>query len=252
VAGWYAVRVLTRPGPGCVVTAVPGTGSGDHRLTVEQAGNAATIAAVGIRMGIPDHAVSVALATAMQESRLRNLPGGDRDSAGLFQQRPSEGWGTYAEVTDPVHAATAFYDHLRQEPGWSALSVTRAAQLVQHSATPDAYARWEPEARAAASALTGERTAALSCHDLGVAGPAASVRATALAELGTARVGGAHDRARGWALGSWLVAHAARLRVDTVTFDGRTWTARSGKWTPVTPATDVLTLHVARDTTGSG
>src|SRR5256885_734450 len=89
--GWYALRVLLRPGPGCVITAPDG--STRYTLTPVQADNAATIAGVGVGMGIPDHAVSVALATAMQESGLRNLPGGDRDSAGLFQQRPSEGWG---------------------------------------------------------------------------------------------------------------------------------------------------------------
>ncbi|MFL6053788.1 MAG: hypothetical protein ACJ72W_12870 [Actinoallomurus sp.] len=106
---------------------------------------------------MPDHAVTVALATAMQESRLKDLPGGDRDSAGLFQQRPSQGWGTHAQIVDPVHAATAFYQRLKTLPGWKQLSVTEAAQDVQHSATPDAYAQWEPQARAIASALTGER-----------------------------------------------------------------------------------------------
>jgi len=124
--------------------------------------NAATIAGVGLSMGMPDHAVTVALATALQESGLRNLPAGDRDSAGLFQQRPSQGWGTYTQVTDPVHAATAFYDKLRSEPDWPTLSVTQAAQLVQRSATPAAYARWEPVARSLARAFTGEDPAALA------------------------------------------------------------------------------------------
>ncbi|WP_181784804.1 hypothetical protein [Pseudonocardia pini] len=88
----------SRPQPGCRVTAAGAWFS----LTAEQAENAATVAGVGFAEGVPDHAVTVAVATAMQESRLANLPDGDRDSAGLFQQRPSQGWGTYAQVTDPV------------------------------------------------------------------------------------------------------------------------------------------------------
>ena len=84
---------------------------------------------------------------------------------GLFQQRPSQGWGTLAQVTDPVYAATAFYAKLRTEPDWPTLSVTEAAQLVQRSATPEAYARWEPMARSLARALTGEDPAAMTCHE---------------------------------------------------------------------------------------
>jgi hypothetical protein len=249
-AGWYLVRTLGRPGPGCVVT--DPNGSGDYTLTTVQADNAATIAGVGMRMGIPDHAVSVALATAMQESGLKNLSGGDRDSAGLFQQRPSAGWGTYAQVTDPAHASAAFYERLRSERGWRELSVTEAAQLVQRSATPDAYAKWEPEARAVASALTGERAGALTCHGLKITAPSAALVSTALAELGTARLSGAHDQARGWAIGSWLVAHASRLAVDRVTFDGHSWTARSGTWSRTGPANGRLTLHRMSGTARSG
>lgn len=245
---WYVVRTLSGSGPGCVATGTSGSASGspaDFTLTVEQADNAATIAAVGIQLGMPDHAVSVALATAMQESRLRNLPGGDLDSAGLFQQRPSQGWGTHEQVVDPVHASTAFYERLRTEPNWSQLSVTQAAQLVQRSAIPDAYAQWEPEARAIASALTGERAAALSCQHLTIGASGAALVPTALAELGTANLSGAHDQTHGWAISSWLVAHASRLDVDRVTFDGSTWTASSGTWSHTGSADGMLTLHQA-------
>ncbi|HEX7659535.1 MAG TPA: hypothetical protein VF444_08655 [Pseudonocardiaceae bacterium] len=117
----------------------PLSATNSYVLSPTQADNAATIAGVGLRMGMPDHAVTVALATALQESKLVNLSGGDRDSAGLFQQRPSQGWGTFAQVTDPVHASRAFYDKLAQVPGWAQLSVTEAAQSVQRSAAPDGY-----------------------------------------------------------------------------------------------------------------
>jgi hypothetical protein len=245
ITAWYLVSA-NRPGtPGCTVTAA-GTSPGpaeQFSLTTEQAQNAATIAAVGLRLGMPAHAVTVALATAMQESKLRNLAGGDRDSAGLFQQRPSEGWGSYAQVTDPIHAATSFYDRLRAQSGWAGLSVTEAAQLVQHSGAPDAYAQWESEARALAAALSGETAGALSCHDLVLSGPGTDVAATAAAELGTTTLTGTHSTARGWAIAGWLVANAARFAVDQVTFDGRTWTIGSATWSVTGAADGVLSFH---------
>lgn len=122
-------------------------GSGSYSLAPEQAQNAAIIAAVAFRMGLADHAVTVALATSMQESDLRNLPYGDLDSIGLFQQRPSQGWGTRSQILDPEYAASAFFNHLTQITAWRAMPVTEAAQLVQRSASPDAYAAWETEAR---------------------------------------------------------------------------------------------------------
>jgi hypothetical protein len=236
---------VLRPGPGC--TTASGDGAGP--VTVEQADNAATIAGVGMAMGMPDHAVTVALATALQESWLRNLPGGDRDSAGLFQQRPSQGWGTLAQVTDPVHAATAFYAKLRTEPDWPTLSVTQAAQLVQRSATPAAYARWEPVARSLARALTGEDPATLICHNLVLSGPREDVATVAAAELGTARLSGPQPPTRGWALATWLVAHAARFGLDAVTYDGRTWTAHRGTWSADGPSDGILSLHRASPST---
>ena len=236
-----ALREVLRPGPGC--TTALGERSGT--VTVEQAESAATIAGVGLAMDMPDHAVTVALATAMQESGLRNLADGDRDSAGLFQQRPSQGWGTLAQVTDPVYAATAFYAKLRTEPDWPTLSVTEAAQLVQRSATPEAYARWEPMARSLARALTGEDPAAMTCHSLTLGVPGEDVATVAAAELGTARLSGPQPPARGWAIATWLVAHAARLGVDTVTYDGRTWTAHEGSWSGDGPSDGMLSLHRA-------
>src|SRR5690606_4568531 len=98
------------------------------RLTPEQTANAATITAVSVARGLPPRAATIALATAIQESKLRNLRYGDADSQGLFQQRPSQGWGSVAQVTDPVHASGAFYDALVQVPGWESGVVTEVAQ----------------------------------------------------------------------------------------------------------------------------
>jgi len=121
-------------------------------LTSEQVTNAATIAQVARDRGLPERAVVIALATAQQESRLRNLDYGDRDSLGLFQQRPSSGWGTEAQVQDPVYAANKFYDHLVGIPGWETGRLTEVAQAVQRSAFPDAYGQWGDMAEKLAAA----------------------------------------------------------------------------------------------------
>ncbi|MFD5537681.1 C40 family peptidase [Streptomyces sp. NPDC127079] len=119
----------------------------------EQIPNAETIQATGIAMKVPARGQIVALATALQESGLRNLDYGDRDSLGLFQQRPSQGWGTPAEVRDPVHASTKFYEGLLKVKGWQSMTITQAAQTVQKSGYRDAYAKWEPLATALQKAV---------------------------------------------------------------------------------------------------
>jgi hypothetical protein len=132
-------------------------------LTAEQVSNAATIAAVARDRGLPDRAVVIALATAQQESRLRNLDYGDRDSLGLFQQRPSQGWGTETQVQDPVYAAGKFYDGLVKVPGWDSGRLTDVAQAVQLSGFPEAYQQWEPMATELVAAMTEDSSHALSC-----------------------------------------------------------------------------------------
>ncbi|HEY8982435.1 MAG TPA: C40 family peptidase [Streptomyces sp.] len=124
----------------------------------EQVPNAKVIVATGAAMGIPVRGQVVALATALQESGLRNLPYGDRDSVGLFQQRPSQGWGTVQQILDPTYAATKFYAALRKVPGWESMTVAQAAQATQHSAFPDAYAKWESLATALQHALAPATT----------------------------------------------------------------------------------------------
>ncbi|MEU2610687.1 C40 family peptidase [Micromonospora sp. NPDC007271] len=121
----------------------------------EQTANAAVIVAVGADLKVPPRGWVIALATAMQESGLRNLPGGDRDSIGLFQQRPSQGWGTPAQLRDPRYTAGKFYAALLAVGGWQAMALTDAAQAVQRSAYPGAYAKWEDDAIALVRVLTG-------------------------------------------------------------------------------------------------
>ncbi|MER6424682.1 C40 family peptidase [Streptomyces sp. NPDC001137] len=122
-------------------------------LPAEQVPNAQTIVAAGLSLDVPKKGQIIALATAMQESRLRNLNYGDRDSLGLFQQRPSQGWGSAQQIRDPVYASEQFYKHLLKVSGWQQMAVTQAAQAVQKSGLPDAYARWENLATALQAAI---------------------------------------------------------------------------------------------------
>ena len=180
LAGYLVLHVVTSGStpPRCTVRG-PGQNGTPFSLQPEQAVNAATIEAVGSSRGLPERAITIALATAMQESGLRNIDYGDRDSLGLFQQRPSQGWGTGEQIQDPAYAAGKFYDHLVTVPGYSRLPLTVAAQRVQKSGFPQAYAKHEPHASLLAAALTGRSTAAFSCTSRvgnSVAGDVARVR----------------------------------------------------------------------------
>lgn len=124
-------------------------------LSAAQLGNAQIIAEVGVSMGVPAPGETIAIATALQESGLQNLNYGDRDSLGLFQQRPSQGWGSPAQILTPVYAARQFYSRLLQVPGWRSMSTTEAAQAVQRSGFPDAYAKWQDEAQTLAATFAG-------------------------------------------------------------------------------------------------
>jgi hypothetical protein len=143
-----ACTIATSPGSTPLVAAPSGGWAAVDGFDAEQVGNVATVVSVGARLGVPVRGWVIAVATAIQESNLRNLPGGDRDSIGLFQQRPSEGWGTPEQLHDPVYAATKFYQKLLSVPGWQTMPLAQAAQAVQRSATPDAYASHEQAATA--------------------------------------------------------------------------------------------------------
>jgi hypothetical protein len=137
-------------------------------LSQAQMNNAKRIVEAGHAMGLPKRAFVIAVATSMQECNLYNLAstrlpesynypnegsGSDHDSGGLFQQRPSTGWGTVAQIMDPAYAATAFYRVLITVPGWDTMALTYAAQRVQVSAFPTAYAKHETRAQAVVDAL---------------------------------------------------------------------------------------------------
>ena len=145
------------------------------RWSSKQVDNAAIIVDTGQKL-VPARGWVIAVATAMTESRLTNLgnlgPRNDHDSLGLFQQRPSKGWGQPAQLKDPVYASTAFYTALKRVRGWETLPLTVAAQKVQKSAYPDRYAEHETEAEQLVAAVTGKATitdiAGASLADCGV------------------------------------------------------------------------------------
>ncbi|MHA6759741.1 C40 family peptidase [Streptacidiphilus sp. PAMC 29251] len=132
--------------------------SSGQNLTSEQINNAQIIYQVSADLQLPQQAAVIAIATAMQESSLVNLPNGDLDSVGLFQQRPSQGWGSVSQLMDPVYASKAFYAQLVKVPNWQNLPVTQAAQAVQQSGFPDAYAQWESLARQLVATVSGGAT----------------------------------------------------------------------------------------------
>lgn len=231
-----------QPPDGCVVTALGQSVS----LEPEQAVNATTIAAVAARRGLPPHAVTIALAAALQESKLVNLPAGDRDSIGLFQQRPSQGWGRPDQIRDPRYAAARFYARLVQVQGWATIPVAVAAQQVQRSADGSAYAYWETAARSLAEGLTGHAGAGVACTYRHLRGDPASLRTAIAADFGVSLLDRPQPNAfRGWALAGWLVAHAAQHRLARVSYLGRTWTASTGHWRAAGPVSERVQVGAA-------
>ncbi|BBE23430.1 hypothetical protein MN0502_23130 [Arthrobacter sp. MN05-02] len=232
-------------------------GADTFELSPTQAGNAALISGVAVHRGLPARAASIAIATAIQESRLENIGYGDDagpDSRGLFQQRPSQGWGTEEQVMTPLYATGAFYDALVEVPGYETLPITEAAQTVQRSAYPEAYADHEPEGRAFASALTGNSPAALDCT---LREPAADGDALAVSDAADevfGPLGGVTDGntltlgvsgTTGWATAHWAVANAADLHITSVAYEGLVWVRSDGGWTPTPTDPGALLVTVA-------
>lgn len=232
-------------------------GTDTYELAPEQAANASTIAGVAVTRGLPPRAASIALATAVQESGLRNLSYGDQagpDSRGLFQQRPSQGWGSEEQVQDPIYAAGAFYDALITVPDYQVLPITEAAQLVQRSAYPDAYADHEPEARAFASALTGQSPASLNCvlrkpEQSGDAAAASERLAAVFPGMATTTTDGgivaSASGSTGWAAAQFAVAHAKQLGITAVSHAGLQWNRDDGGWSTAETATGEVLILLA-------
>jgi hypothetical protein len=240
----YVVQLLTVPG--CQA----GTGNNSIPLDFGQAADAATIAGVAVRQQLPRQALTIAYATALQEAKLENPSSGDLDSVGIFQQRPSEGWGSVAQLQDPAYAATAFFNALVKVPNYTAIPVYQAAQDVQRSADGYAYEQYAQTGTALATYFTATPHAitcwynpATQASDLGVStklnlkaagnsltdafgqpGGGNAVRAISTARAGTSGTFKV-TAASGWAVANWLVANAGNYGITQVHYSGYRWTA---------------------------
>lgn len=238
----------------CTATAA----GGSAHLSADQTRYATLIAAGSIKHDLPARAATIALATALQESDLENLDQGHADSVGLFQQRPSMGWGSADQLQDPAYATDKFYAALALIPGYTSMSITEAAQRVQISARGDAYAQHEARSRSLASALTGETPAAFTCtmmSDRGdwttgeVADQLTDAFGLAATPVGdrvtvkiTSRSGPATSAAAArWAVAAWAIGNTGQAPIRTVSTSGRTWTVDGGWRTDaLAPATAVV------------
>lgn len=237
--------------PGCQA----GHGRNAVSLDTQQAGIAGTIAGVAVRDGLPRQALTVAYAAALQESGLHNVDYGDRDSVGVFQQRPSQGWGTVSDLENPVYAATRFFAALVRVRGYLTMSPGQAAQAVQHSADGSAYSQYGPMASTLASAFTGQRPHSVWCWygsgpreqaNLAAAGlglaqafgtPGADGPLVRFTTSRSARSPGAAVQVRpaaAWTVASWLVTHADSYGIRDVRCDGYEWVMSHGGqgWRP--------------------
>lgn len=242
------------PQQGCQVTLDGFT----SLLTPEQAANASIIVGESIRRGLPARAATIALVTAYQESDLRNLDHGDLDSVGLFQQRPSQGWGSVQQIMDPWYAAGKFYDALVKVPGWESGVIGDMAQAVQRSGVPTAYAQHETKARAWASALTGFSPAAVSCSDRSRTPATASQLTDFFARVYGGTVTPALNGATlqlttpgdpvAWAVAQLTMLRGAVAGVNSVQVSSMSWTNADTEYPPwqaaaPTGATVVVTLR---------
>lgn len=257
VGGVLAVNRLTGTDPSFTARCVAGTEGDAAALDLEQSDTAALIGAVALERELPARALTIAIATAMQESRIRNIDYGDRDSLGIFQQRPSQDWGSPEEIMDPYYSTNAFYDVLVTIDGYQEMEITDAAQAVQRSAFPNAYAQHESLARHFASAMTGYSPSTLTCR-LPPAGTDAAegvpeqlrsrlaldLPSLEVADDGARQVidavalgGGTQAEQRGWAVAAWVLLTAEHTGASWVTVDGQVWDRAEGAqaaWRPLT------------------
>jgi hypothetical protein len=241
IAGVLGFLALGHSPPSLVrpTACVAGPASQPVDLTVGQAGIAATIAAVADHRGMPARAVAIAYATALQESDLEDLHYGDRDSVGIFQQRPSQGWGSDRQIENPVYATTRFFEALAEVPGYRHLPIDEAAQAVQRSADGSAYGQYAATGSELAEAFTGTIPHAVWCSygsPLGKPSLAAARKelAAAFGRLPARLSGdpavtvGVRNTAQGWAVATWLVTNAAIYGIADVRYQGFDWVSGSG------------------------
>jgi hypothetical protein len=239
----YVVQLLTVPG--CQA----GSGPDAVALDFGQAADAGIVAGVAAREHLPARALAIAYATAFQESKLENLTYGDRDSVGIFQQRPSEGWGSTTQLEDPAYASRAFFGALVQVPNYTTIPVYEAAQAVQKSAGGYAYEQYTQTGELLAADYTSTPHAVTCWYnpateaanqgvspDLDLTGALKGL-ADAFGQPGenavVTRITRSTDSlalsaasTNGWVVANWLVSNASSYGITRVSYAGYQWTAR--------------------------
>ena len=213
------------------------------RLTNEQARNASIIVAESYNRGLSEQAAVIALATAWQESGLRNLNYGDRDSLGLFQQRPSYDWGTKEQILDPWYSSGRFYEELVKFDDWESTDVNDIAQKVQRSGHPEAYRKHETNARALAGAFRGSREGTFTCINRDATGTdhgaldkvASTVPGVSLQDNGSELVMTANNAGAAWSATQLALANTSELGVEKVVVGGNEWKQGEQAWKGVQP-----------------
>jgi hypothetical protein len=224
---WNTLRAATKS-DGCKFNS--------YTLGLSQSQVASTMVSVVIKRGLPERASVLILGAALQESKLRNIPSGqgDRDSVGVLQQRPSQGWGTAEQLADVHYATGKFLDALIKVPNWQNDTLAAAIQAVQISADGQAYAKHEAQATAISDVLMGKSPAGVSCtfgKPSKVAAPATVVtQLTTDLPVSPPTVSGKSIQVKGasWATTAWLIAHADRYGISSVRYNGKDWTRADG------------------------
>lgn len=232
--------------------------SGDTSVTLtrEQAKNASIIVAASVERGLPERAAIIALATAYQESGLRNLDYGDRDSLGLFQQRPSYGWGTEEEIMDPWYSSNRFYEELVKFDDWETTDINDIAQKVQRSGHPEAYRKHVDNATAVARSLLGELPASLACINFDVSDQAAPEAFTEVLDAlgdgvsytvdGNVVLINADTETQLWSAAAMAMANSYEAAMSKAEVAGLEWSPRRAEWRAASSSGDqagaVLTL----------
>lgn len=221
-----------------------------YGLDLEQAAIASDMVAVVLRRRLPMRAAELLIAAGLQESKLRNLSSGegDRDSVGVLQQRPSQGWGTVAQIGHVSYAANRFLDELLRDPRWQSESLSDAIQEVQRSADGSAYAKHEAAAEAWATALMGVRPAGVSCQYDRVIDLSVRKRRNLMQRLPGSNLPSmkAHSMSlphANWAQVAWLVAHGEEIGIRTIDFRNRHWNNSDG-WQVSQPSTSALVVSM--------
>lgn len=249
--GVFGKRQPAPPRQRCIAS----TGHKSSEVDLAQAHYASIIAGIAVRRGLPTRAASIAVTTAATETNLHNLDHGDRDSAGLFQQRPSQGWGTKKQVMNPYYATNEFYDRLIKIKHWKTAKISDIAQRIQISKFPEAYKDHEETGQVLGPVLTGHSSHGIRCliqdqqpgDARGLAHSLRKTYQTTPKRSGRKIVIKASSDTLAWSYAQYAVANAREYGLSSAQVGKRRWTASSERlvgWKRVTPTAGDQTVQL--------